>query len=77
MKEGDYMKFEQGKTYKVYNKGAVKVVKRTRCYITIAGLVSGRFMICQDGLFRGSEYVLLPACHGLKWFCVADDQEKI
>ena len=67
------MRFEQGKTYKVYNKGAVRVVKRTRRYITITGLVSGRFMVNRDMLFKGNEYVLLPTCHGLKWFCVADD----
>ena len=69
-------RFEAGKTYKVYDKGSVTVLRRTRCYVTIAGLVSGRFMVTRDGMFHGSEYVLLPASnmvHGHMWACVADD----
>ena len=69
-------RFEAGKTYKVYDKGSVTVLSRTRCYVTIDGLVNGRFMVTRGDLFHGSEYVLLPAAdmgHGHMWACVADD----
>ena len=72
------MRFERGKTYKVYDKGTVTVLRRTRCYVTIAGLVSGRFMVTSDGMFQGDEYIVLPAScgHGVKWICVADGDVK-
>ena len=69
-------RFEAGKTYRVYDKGTVTVLRRTRCYVTIEGLVNGRFMVTRDGMFHGSEYVVLPAAdmgHGHMWACVADD----
>lgn len=71
-------KFEAGKTYRVYDKGTVTVLRRTRCYVTIAGLVSGRFMVTDGSLFQGNEYIVLPASfgHGFKWICVADNDEK-
>jgi len=68
------MRFEAGKTYKVYDKGTVTVVKRSAHYVTLSGLVDGRFMVNQGKLYRENEYVILPAnTRGFKWFCIADD----
>lgn len=56
-------KFEVGSTYRVNdtNRSTVKVVKRTRCYITLEGSYVGRFRIYDANLFGLGENIWIPA----------------
>lgn len=69
------MRFETGKSYKVYDKGFVKIESRTACYVTFTGDWQGRKQIRQDGLFRGNEYILIDSeiMKNFKYFVVAKD----
>lgn len=56
-------KFEAGRTYRVNdtNRSTVKVVKRTRCHITIEGSYTGRFRIYDANMFGMGENIWIPA----------------
>lgn len=60
--------FEEGKTYKVYDKGTITIQKRTKRFVTF----SGRKLINQDMLFQGREYFQIESgTRGIKYFVVA------
>ena len=65
--------FEQGKTYKVYDKGTITIQKRTKHYVTFTGDFSGRKKIDRGGiLFGNNEYILIETgVNGIKYFVVA------
>ena len=65
--------FEQGKTYKVYDKGTITIQKRTKRFVTFSGSFSGRKLINQDMLFQGKEYFQIESgTRGIKYFVVAN-----
>ena len=73
--------FEAGAEYRVNGGRAVKVEKRTRCYVTLTGDYSGRLKImcfAENGLFGLGENIWIPAgkvC-GFKKPCFAANRIK-
>ena len=64
--------FEEGKTYKVYDKGTITIQKRTKSYVTFSGDFSGKKMVTRDALFQGKEYFQIESgTKGIKYFVVA------
>ena len=66
--------FEVGKTYLVNGGGAIRVIKRTSCYITFDGDFCGKRKICRDNLFGLGEHILIPGKH-IEYFCFAEHEE--
>lgn len=69
------VKFEKGRTYRVNGSEhtLVTVIKRTPCYVTIAGKYSGKYRIYtygDKGLFGLGENILVGSGQ-FKFFCFA------
>ena len=79
-REKKMIKFEVGKTYRINGAqfGAVKVVKRSKHFVTVQGIgneIRGRFEVYsfgENGFFGMGENILLPSgVAGVGLFCFA------
>ena len=69
-------KFQEGKKYRVNGGGVIKIIRRTRNFITFCGDFSGRRRICEDNLFGLGENILIPSDFpAVKYFCFAGHEK--